>query len=251
MAIYIALYDIYPGDRKNLERLIERESDIRKQHGETLYTDAFGSVESMLESPMKYSLFIIDASDASLDATGSVNAKIASMIREAGVTAPIILGYKPEITEPLLSMEDNVTVYQKQMTSTFLTEQINNLIEFKESHPEKLEIRGDKITYYVSPDEILYVKAEASGIDVMLTEGRSAHVLDSLPNFNVSLQTYKNFVISGKNLIFNLDSIVGISGNGISDRAFRMIDGSMVPISVIEFFKIWKIWNEYRAKKHS
>lgn len=249
MAIYIAVYDIYPGDRKNLERLIERESDIRKQHGETLYTDSFGSVESMLESPMKYSLFIIDASDASLDATGSVNAKIAQMIREAGVIAPIILGYKPEITDPLLSMEDNVTVYQKQMTSAFLSEQIDSLLKFKDENPEKLEVRGDKATFYVESSEIMYAKSESSGITVYMTEGRSAHVLDALQYFYGSIENHKCFIMCGKNLMFNLDCISGISGNGISDRAFRMLDGTMVPVSVIDFFKIWKIWNEYRAKK--
>lgn len=248
MAIHVAVYDVYPGDRKQLERLLEKESEIRKENGHIVNVECFGSVESMLQTPMKYDLFIVDAAEARLDPSGSINSEIASKIRQSGSTAPIVLGYRTDIVNPPVSNESNVITYTKSMTQERLSGLISIAIESKGQLPDRIEIRGGQSTVYVTPWEILYCKGDSASLDVYLTEGRTIHVLSNCTSFYSTFSDDKNFVMSGKNHIFNLNHISGIVGNKLNDRGFRMSDGTTVPINVIDFHILWKTWNDFRVK---
>jgi|GEM_PF-3999681 len=249
MSIYVAIYDIYPGDRKHLERLLERESDKRKADGNTIYAESFGSVESMLETPMKYTLFIVDAAETEADAANNINWEIAAKIREHGCTAPIILGYRPEFTLPEDKPEDNIYTYSKDITPQQISEYIDKVIATKNDAVKTYEIRDKNTTYYVEPSDIIYAKAEGTSIMVYLTGNRRAHVLSTLENFMEPFQKNKAFLASGKTEIFNMDHIIGITGQGMSDRGFRMSDGSIIPVSFVEFMRIWPLRNKYIASK--
>lgn len=51
------------GERKQLERLLQREADRRISTGSTFYIDAYGSPEAVLAQPMIYDIYFIDYHD--------------------------------------------------------------------------------------------------------------------------------------------------------------------------------------------
>ena len=57
--MHIAICDDNIADRKHLERLLQRESDRRKDTAGILYIDSYGNVDALTKSPMIYDLFFI------------------------------------------------------------------------------------------------------------------------------------------------------------------------------------------------
>ena len=57
--MHIAICDDHIADRKQMERLLSRESDRRIKTTGNLYIDSFGSVSALLHAPMIYNLFFI------------------------------------------------------------------------------------------------------------------------------------------------------------------------------------------------
>jgi len=80
MTFNTAVFDTHPGDRRQLERIFAKETDIRKHKGELVSCETFGSTQSMLVSPMKYDLFIVDATDKDDPESYTVNLEIAKEI---------------------------------------------------------------------------------------------------------------------------------------------------------------------------
>ena len=58
--MHIAVCDDNVADRKQLERLLKRESDKRAASTGIIYTDSFGNSTSLLSNPMQYDAFYID-----------------------------------------------------------------------------------------------------------------------------------------------------------------------------------------------
>ena len=84
-SLHIALCDSDPGDRKQMERLLSRESDKRLPVTGGFYTDTFGGVEAILRSPMLYDVYFLDSTDPLCDSY-----QIAKAIRDKGILSPIV-----------------------------------------------------------------------------------------------------------------------------------------------------------------
>lgn len=250
MTLQAAICDLNPADRKQLERLIDKEIEIRAKRENGLCYESFGSTEALLSSPQKFDLFIIDVTDPAVAKTAAANIEIAKKLRDMGCLAPISLCFDPEIVFPALNGLEDIKLFQKYLTNDKLSGIIDAAFEYKKSQPEKIELRGNEGTFYVTDDEIMYAVIDDIGINVTFTEDRHLHILESMTNFAATFAEKRNFVVSGKNTLLNMDHIAGIMGNGITDRAFRLSDGSSFPINVVEFFRIWKLWSEHRARKN-
>ena len=66
--MHIAVCDDNIADRKQLERLLKRESDKRKNDSGLIYTDSFGDSEVLSRTPMQYDLFFVDLTEDNSDA---------------------------------------------------------------------------------------------------------------------------------------------------------------------------------------
>ena len=86
MALYIAILDDNPAERKQFERLLSREASARTSSGEVIYIDSYGNEESLSSIVLKYDLIFIDISDSKRDGT-----MIAADFRNKGFTAPMVL----------------------------------------------------------------------------------------------------------------------------------------------------------------
>ena len=82
--MHIAVLDDNIADRKQIERLLDRESDRRISTTGNLYTDTFGAVDAFLASPRQYDFFMIDLNGGALECV-----EIAVKIRDLGIKVPI------------------------------------------------------------------------------------------------------------------------------------------------------------------
>lgn len=58
--MHIAICDDNIADRKQLERLLDRESDRRKGTSGVFFCDSYGNSEHLSRNPMPYELFFLD-----------------------------------------------------------------------------------------------------------------------------------------------------------------------------------------------
>ena len=84
--MHIAICDDNIADRKQLERLLDRESDRRKDTSGVFFCDSYGNSEHLSRNPMPYELFFLDMTSEEPDGLS-----FAIELRRLGVTAPIAL----------------------------------------------------------------------------------------------------------------------------------------------------------------
>ena len=85
--MHIAVCDDNVADRKQLERLLKRESDKRAASTGIIYTDSFGNSTALLSNPMQYDAFYIDMCLTE----GITGTEVANALIAQGVNAPIVM----------------------------------------------------------------------------------------------------------------------------------------------------------------
>ena len=83
--MHLAICDDHMADRKQMERLLGRESDRRLNTTGVLYVDSFGSKESILVTPMIYDAIFMDMTEDGCDAM-----ELSHMLRADGTDVPIV-----------------------------------------------------------------------------------------------------------------------------------------------------------------
>lgn len=208
--MHIAICDDNIADRKQTERLLNRESDKRAKTDSVLYIDSFGKQESVLVAPMIYDMFFIDmVNDTPTTATGIVKALLA-----AGVTSPIVMlnssiDYRQD--EYLTSLEQ-VYFLDKPIKTAELTDMITMGFEKKYAKIPTIELRTDKDVYYVREEDIMYaVFASKQYTDVYLADGRKIHMLCGIENFYAHLERFGSFFPANRHTIVQKKYVKKIS----------------------------------------
>lgn len=214
--MHIAICDDNIADRKQLERLLGRESDRRKDTSGVFFCDSYGNSEHLSRNPMPYELFFIDMTTGQTDGF-----TFARELRRLGVTAPIVLcSSKIDYEAAFCKLSPNdqpehFLFLTKPIRVGELTAIIDTAIELASHRPQTIELRGEKDTWYVFEDEILYAAARSrnvhSYIDVSLSGGRKVTILDNLLNFGSSLQTHPHLITLSERYIVNLAHISRLS----------------------------------------
>jgi len=235
MTFNTAVFDTHPGDRRQLERIFAKETDIRKHKGELVSCETFGSTQSMLISPMKYDLFIVDATDKDDPESYTVNLEIAKEIRRAGVKdTPIALLFREEVNMPPSCDIPGVTLYHKPVVSAYIRELIDTVMGKKSGLPSHYEIRGQEETWYLHIDEILYAIADAPYTNVYMTAGRMAHTLEDLPVTAAYMKKETHVVRLGKRYIINTHHIKEVGNIHVIMDDGRKINLTPVDIMIIK-----------------
>jgi len=243
MTFNTAIYDIHPGDRRALERILAKEKALLEAEGGTVYSESFGSTGSMLLSPMKYDLFIVDgAEDSDPDAAGT-NIEVARAIRKAGAIAPVLLLFREGVKIPESCDVPDVIFFQKPATTAFIHQVLTSWMEEKATRTPRYEIRGDKNTYYVSAREVMYAVAMENSVDVYLTEGRYLHILEPMSYIQKMFEKDVSLLKVGKNALINMNHVVSAEENG-----FRMSDDHRINCSIFEFGKLKKTWQRFSGR---
>lgn len=213
--MHIAICDDNIADRKQLERLLGRESDRRKLSSGVFFCDSYGNSEHLSRNPMPYELFFLDMTAGETDGLA-----FAIELRRLGVTAPIVLcssqiDYEAAFQSlPPDEQPEHLLFLPKPVRVNDLTAVIDAAIALDADRPQTIELRGDKDTWYVFEDDILYAASSHnvhSYIDVYLSDGRTLTILDNILNFSSILQGYTHFFMLSERYLVNLAHIERIS----------------------------------------
>lgn len=231
MALYIAVCDDNAADRKQIERLLDRENNLQKSKGNPLYFDSFGSKDSLMKTPNRYNLFLITASaDSELNGIA-----VANEIKQMGIDTLIVLmcssGRSEDHTGSGFILKD------KPITASDISE----LVGLAQAHilnkTPLIEIRCNDTTVFAKPEEfICSIAAKKSfGLEIYLTEGRKYVATDTLDQFSLWMDPFKEIVRCGNSYV-NLSHITSCSSFHIT-----LSNGIRLPVNPLERSKFHSV----------
>lgn len=213
--MHVAICDDNGADRKQLERLLKRESDKRAATTGVLYVDSYGNVDALLANALMYDVFYVD-----ICLTPGVSVSdVVDGLRKKGSTAPIVL-CSSKINYREQSFPENVFFLDKAIKVSELSESIDQALAIKDSAPSVLELRDEEGTIYVTEDEILYAVAKGRVVLVTLTNGRTKPLRTDLLNlFSQWAANHDCFVPPTNRFILNCNHIkkLGFASATMSD----------------------------------
>ena len=201
--MHIAICDDNVADRKQLERLLGRESNQRKTTTGVFYTDSYGDCVVLGKNPMPYDLFFID-----LTASNPDGLTFAISMRKFGVTAPIILcsssiDYVSAISQLPESPYDFMHI-SKPINTTELTAILDQAVLMLANRVPTIELRSDKETHYVQEDDIVYAVTEGQYVRVFLNDGIDILILTDMKNFYYGIEMYSHMVLLTDRALINI-----------------------------------------------
>lgn len=196
--MHIAVCDDNIADRKQLERLLKRESDKRASTTGILYTDSFGNCNALLSNPMQYDVFYIDLCRTE----GITGMDAVSGLTALGVNAPIVMccsgiDYRKQ------SFPENVLFLDKPIRVTELSDSIDHALRIMEQAQPLIELREDYDTVYVTEPDILYAVEEGRNVIVTLTDGRRVCTVTSARNLFSQIEGHPAFLSPSSKVIIN------------------------------------------------
>lgn len=199
-SLSIALFDTNFGERKQMERLLDRESDRR---GETcsIYTTTFGNKDTLLNTQRIYDAYFLDLPDEQYSAYD-----LAKDLRLKDIASPIIF----------LCSSMNYRECGKELSNTFfmdkpvfvadLTAMTEELLQQKaENYVPAIEIRDIAKTHYLTEREIVYCEniKHTRNITIHLQDGGTMFTENDIDNLLSELEPLGQFFMANNQIIVN------------------------------------------------
>ena len=238
--MHIAICDDNIADRKQLERLIKRESDKRAEASGILFTASFGNADSLLANPMQYDAFYIDVCLTE----GLTGLDVAKALIAKGVNAPIVLccsaiNYRELFTEgntagekqsanethSVVSLPSNVFFLDKPIKVAELSGSIDHALQILDKAEPLIELREDKETFYVTEPDILYAVEDNRYVVVSLIDGRKICVTTTALNLFSQVESFPSFLAPSVKVVINCRYI-----QKLGFRKAVMTDGTVFKI---------------------
>ena len=199
--MHIALCDDNTADRKQSERLLQRESLGRIPTTGPLYVDSYGSAESLLTKPMQYDVFFLDICRSSENAV-----QVAEKLIQAGVKAPIVLlcsdmDYRNKDLsfapfEQILFLDKPIKTGELKATIDHVLDKVNNA-------EHTIELRSESRTLYVVEADIMYGIQKGRNVQVFLADGSKINIPSTASNFFSQLNHYPCFMCPTEKTVVN------------------------------------------------
>lgn len=186
--MHIAVFDDNIADRKQMERLLRRQSDRYQKEGkEHFYTDLYGNIPALLRFPQIYDIIFIDMADPDPDDDRfKTGIDVAGVLFEVGGMKNVVMcssrhDYKKladeaGLTDELLFIDKPIKVADLESILTLCEERLGDPIP-------TLELRGEKQTIYARENDIVYAEMiGAHQLTVCLTEGREISIITDIYN---------------------------------------------------------------------
>lgn len=199
-SLYIALYDTNYGDRKQMERLLERESDKQGENC-SFYTTTFGNNDTILNSQRIYDAYFLDIPDEQYSAYD-----LAKELRLKGIASPIIFCYSTMNYRDCGRELSNTFFMDKPILVADLAAILDNILYQKvENYVPTVEIRDITQTYYLTEREIVYCsnKKQGRNITIHLQDGTTLRTENDIDNFLSELEPLGQFFLANNNTIVN------------------------------------------------
>lgn len=225
MTIYIAICDDNIADRKQTERLLEREKDARlASNGDVLYIDSFGSEEALMHTPIKYDIFLIDITQSSQNGMD-----ITKLLRKKGIVAPIVLLSSSINYSSYVSVPNDLTFINKPINQGQISHLVDVAAEWNKRKTPLLEIRGKKETFFTPYNDVIRAVQKAEfETEISLVDGSYITMADSLKAFKRMCSPHACFTYCGKDII-NVLHIKSVQSNG-----FRLSNGDFVKLGFLQ-----------------
>lgn len=163
--MYIAVVADNAAERKNLERLLSRSIENVSIPSVEIYVESYGNVDAAMQTPMKYSLYILDFSENPSDFTIMLDRL------HAEPTTPMIAMCLPSDI-PTEETSDDFQFLKKPLEQSAIEKLLVTLVQFeKDSYVPRIEIRSKERTYYKTADEIIYAEAGKGTNTIHFTDG--------------------------------------------------------------------------------
>lgn len=133
--MHIAVMDDNIADRKQLERLLDRESDRRIHTTGNLYIDSFGAVDSLFIAPKQYEFFMVDIANNPAECVN-----ISKKLREIGIKVPVCILRNQNEFSDYKDLPDDVLFLEKPIKVAELTETIDKVITLWDEKKDKNKI---------------------------------------------------------------------------------------------------------------
>lgn len=209
--MHIAICDDVIADRKQLERLLSRESDRRIKTTGNLYQDSFGSISALMHAPMIYDLFFIDYHSENKNGMD-----IALLLRESGVTAPIVLCSGMTDYTLFSDATDNLLHIQKPIQVKALTDIIAKGLQLQSTSKPPIPIQGESETFYLPEEDFLYAYAAKPLLYVYAASGKTISTIGKLSDLAATLENNDTFLQLNKNTIINLRHVTDIRNGSLT-----------------------------------
>ena len=196
--MHVAVCDDNVADRKQMERLLGRESDRRAKLTEGLYIDSYGNEKALLANPMQYDIFYIDMCKTE----GIDGAQVAKKLCAAGVRVPIYMCCS-DIDYRNQELPENIFFLDKPIKPDMLITSLDHAYEIKQNAVPLIELREEKQTRYVTEADIMYGIAEKMHVTIYLADGRIAKVASSVENLYDQWEHYDAFLMPSLKVLLN------------------------------------------------
>lgn len=219
--MHVAVCDDNVAHRKQMERLLGRESDRRAKLTEGLYIDSYGNESALLRNPMQYDIFYIDMCK-SPDTNGT---QVARKLCEIGVQVPIYMccsdyDYRKD------SFPENVFFIDKPIKVDSLIASLDLAYDRKLHTVPRIELRDETNTYYITAEDILYGITDHKHVKVHLTDGHIIPVATGLENLYGQWEHHRVFLMLSPKVIINTRHI-----DHLGLLKLFMKDGTAFPLS--------------------
>ena len=230
--MHVAICKDDVADRKQLERLMGRESLRRTEEKGALYVDSFGNVDRLLSNPLVYDVFFIDICHT----TGVSSLEVVHSLIKKGVTATFVLicsniDYrKQDFPEKVIFMNYPVKPEELMAALDEAQERLKDVIP-------PIELREDCADIsYVDEDEIIYAREKMDFTYVTLTRNREMRLrLSATTLFAEIEKRHPCFILPNRKYILNCHHIqsFGLFGKAV------MVDGAHfhIPKRIIDYAK--------------
>lgn len=181
--MHLAVCDDNIADRKQMERLLGRESDRRLNTTGVLYVDSYGNKEALLTTPMIYDGLFIDMTEEGNDAV-----EIANMLRADGAALPIVFCCSKTDYRKSPSLPDNCFFLDKPINPSELSSMCDQLLSIKNSQVKRFEFRSLTETFYLEEKDIMYAwPVDEQTVHIRLVDGTEKISVSTLLNFCANL----------------------------------------------------------------
>ena len=219
--MHVAVCDDNVADRKQMERLLHRESDKRlKETGEGLFIDSYGNEKAVLSHPMLYDVFYIDMCKT----PGTTGIDVVNNLLSLGVVVPIYMCVS-DIDYRTAGLPGQVKFLNKAIKAAELAASLDDAQQYKDSSTPLIELREEKDTVYVTEEDILYAMQEGRYVDVTLKDGRNVRIRDNILNLFSQWEHYETFFAPTEYVLLNgryIKSFSLLKLTMIDGRAFRL-----------------------------
>ena len=230
--MHVALCDDNTADRKQSERLLQRESLARIPSTGPLYVDSYGSAASLLTKPMQYDIFFLDICRSAENAV-----IVASKLVALGVKAPIVLicsdlDYRKMDTK--FAHEGQILFLDKPLRQSDISDTISHALELLENAEHTIELRSQGQTLYVVEADIMHAVQKGRNTLVTLADRSQILIPTSAENFYGQIKQYPCFLCPSEKTVVNARHILKIFLGRIT-----MVDnkGFFAPSGVIKYAK--------------